>query len=351
MPGAEPLLSWHAVLDVSGSTTSTGPAQNGDAVVSVRGLTKRYDEIEAVAGVDFDVLRGETFGFLGPNGAGKTTTIKMLCTLATPTSGSALVAGHDVVRDRDAVRRNIGLVFQDTTLDSYLTAEVNLQFHAELYGVPRNLIAGRIDEVLAVVGLTERRDSKVMTFSGGMMRRLEIARGLLHSPRVLFLDEPTIGLDPQTRAHIWTYIEELKRRDDITIFLTTHYMDEAEHSDRIAIIDAGRIVVLDSPAALKASVGSDRVQIQTADDAAAIASLRDRFGVEAAVHEGMVTFHVEGGEAFVPRLFAQLGVPIVAVRVARPTLDDVFMTYTGRTIRDAEAENPMKTMVKAWRRR
>jgi ABC-2 type transport system ATP-binding protein len=339
------------VLDVSGSANTFDDAQDGRAVVSVRGLKKSYAEIEAVAGVDFEVFRGETFGFLGPNGAGKTTTIKMLCTLASPTAGEAFVAGHDVVAERDAVRRNIGLVFQDTTLDSYLTAEVNLRFHAELYGVPKHLIEGRIREVLEIVGLTDRRDGKVMTFSGGMMRRLEIARGLLHSPRVLFLDEPTVGLDPQTRSHIWTYIEELKKREDITIFLTTHYMDEAEHSDRIAIIDAGKIVVLDTPAALKASVGSDRVQIQTADDDAAIASLRDRFGVEAAVHEGMVTFHVESGEQFVPRLFADLGVPIGAVRVARPTLDDVFMTYTGRTIRDAEAENPMKAMVKAWRGR
>jgi ABC-2 type transport system ATP-binding protein len=339
------------VLDVSGSANTIDDVRDGRVVVSVRGLKKSYAEIEAVAGVDFDVFRGETFGFLGPNGAGKTTTIKMLCTLATPTGGVAFVAGHDVVAERDAVRRNIGLVFQDTTLDSYLTAEVNLRFHAELYGVPKHLIEGRIREVLEIVGLTDRRDGKVMTFSGGMMRRLEIARGLLHSPRVLFLDEPTVGLDPQTRSHIWTYVEELKKREDITIFLTTHYMDEAEHSDRIAIIDAGKIVVLDTPAALKASVGSDRVQIQTADDDAAIASLRDRFGVEAAVHEGMVTFHVESGEQFVPRLFADLGVPIGAVRVARPTLDDVFMTYTGRTIRDAEAENPMKAMVKAWRGR
>jgi ABC-2 type transport system ATP-binding protein len=328
-----------------GTTTIATP------VVTVRGLAKRYGEIEAVAGVDFEVLRGETFGFLGPNGAGKTTTIKMLCTLATPTAGSASVAGHDVVRERDAVRRNIGLVFQDTTLDGYLSAQINLRFHAELYGVPRHLIDDRIREVLGIVGLWDRKDSKVMTFSGGMMRRLEIARGLLHSPRVLFLDEPTIGLDPQTRSHIWTYIEDLKRREDITIFLTTHYMDEAEHCDRIGIIDAGKIVVLDTPEALKASVGSDRVQIQTDDDPSAIAALRDRFGLEASMSEDMVTFHVESGEQFVPRLFAELGVPILAVRVARPTLDDVFMSYTGRTIRDAEAENPLKMMARAFRRR
>jgi ABC-2 type transport system ATP-binding protein len=326
-------------------------ASHREPVISVTGLAKRYGDIQAVAGVDFEVFRGETFGFLGPNGAGKTTTINMLCTLAMPTAGSATVSGFDIVRERDAVRRSIGLVFQDTTLDSYLTAERNLRFHAELYGVPRAQIDDRLREVLDIVGLRDRRDSKVMEYSGGMMRRLEIARGLLHYPRVLFLDEPTIGLDPQTRSHIWTYIEELKRREDITIFLTTHYMDEAEHCDRIAIIDNGAIVALDTPEALKASVGKDRVQIQTSDDDAAIRALRERFGLEAAVHEGQVTFSVESGEQFVPRLFAQLGVPIEAVRVSRPTLDDVFMSYTGRTIRDAEAMNPLRAIAKLWRGR
>jgi ABC-2 type transport system ATP-binding protein len=188
-----------------------------------------------------------------------------------------------------------------------------------------------------MVGLWERRGSVVMTFSGGMKRRLEIARGLMHSPRVLFLDEPTVGLDPQTRASIWRYIQELKRAEDITIFLTTHYMDEAEYCDRIAIMDAGRIVVIDTPEALKASVGKDRVKISTTDDPAAIAALRDRFGMEAKMSEGAVMFSVPGGEQFVPRLFGELGVPITSVSVARPSLDDVFMSYTGTTIRDAEA--------------
>ncbi|MGO9447505.1 MAG: ATP-binding cassette domain-containing protein, partial [Solirubrobacteraceae bacterium] len=195
--------------------------------VSVKGLTKRYGELEAVRGIDFTVQTGETFGFLGPNGAGKSTTINMLCTLVQPSGGSARVAGHDVVRERDEVRRNIGLVFQDTTLDGYLSAEQNLRLHAELYGMPRGAVAERIQQVMEMVGLWERRTSLVMTFSGGMKRRLEIARGLLHSPRVLFLDEPTVGLDPQTRSSIWNYISELKRDEDITIFLTTHYMDEA----------------------------------------------------------------------------------------------------------------------------
>jgi ABC-2 type transport system ATP-binding protein len=323
----------------------------GAAAITVRGLVKRYGDIEAVGGVDFEVRRGETFGFLGPNGAGKTTTINMLCTLARPTAGSATVAGYDVATQRDDVRRNIGLVFQDTTLDGYLSAERNLRFHAELYGVPRALLGDRMRQVLEMVGLWDRRRSRVQTYSGGMMRRLEIARGLLHAPRVLFLDEPTIGLDPQTRVSIWTYIADLRRREDTTIFLTTHYMDEAEHCDRIAIIDNGKIVALDTPEALKASVGRDRVQIQTADDPTAISALHDRFDVEAAMHEGAVTFSVPGGEEFVPRLFAELGVPIRSVSVARPTLDDVFMSYTGKTIRDAEAANPLRQMVKAFRRR
>jgi ABC-2 type transport system ATP-binding protein len=305
--------------------------------VSVRGLVKRYGDVEAVSGIDFDVTAGETFGFLGPNGAGKSTTIGVLCTLVRPTGGRATVAGHDVATERDEVRRNIGLVFQDTTLDGYLTAEQNLRLHAELYGVPRALVPDRMRQVLEMVGLWDRRASRVATFSGGMKRRLEIARGLLHSPRVLFLDEPTVGLDPQTRSSIWGYIRELKAREDITIFLTTHYMDEAEYCDRIAIMDRGKIIVLDTPEALKASVGRDRVQIATDDDDAAIAALRERFGLEATVAEGLVTIAVESGEEFVPRLFADLGVPIRSVSVSRPSLDDVFMSYTGTTIRDAEA--------------
>jgi ABC-2 type transport system ATP-binding protein len=283
------------------------------------------------------VQSGEIFGFLGPNGAGKSTTINMLCTLVRPSGGAAHVAGHDVVTERDEVRRNIGLVFQDTTLDGYLTAEQNLRLHAELYGVPREAVLPRMTQVMEMVGLWERRGSLVNTFSGGMKRRLEIARGLLHSPRVLFLDEPTVGLDPQTRSSIWSYIRELKNTEDITIFLTTHYMDEAEYCDRIAIMDQGKIIVLDTPEALKASVGKDRVQISTDDDEAAIAALAERFAIEAKVAEGMVTFGVGEGEHFVPRLFAELGQPIRSVNVSRPSLDDVFMSYTGTTIRDAES--------------
>jgi ABC-2 type transport system ATP-binding protein len=310
------------------------PAQ----AIAVRDLVKTFNEVRAVQGVSFEVAAGEVFGFLGPNGAGKSTTINMLCTLMKPTSGSAEVAGHDVVRERDDVRRNIGLVFQDPTLDGYLTAAQNLKLHAELYGVQSSLVEPRMRQVLKMVGLWERRDGVVGTFSGGMRRRLEIARGLMHSPRVLFLDEPTIGLDPQTRRSIWTYIRELKQREEITIFMTTHYMDEAEWCDRIAIMDNGKIVALDAPETLKAGVGTDRVTIQTDDDEAAIAALAERFGIEAKISEGAVAFGVPGGEQFVPRLFSELGQPIRSVSVSRPTLDDVFMSFTGTTIRDAEED-------------
>jgi len=333
------------------------PAREGRAngaesatAIEVRDLVRRFGTLDAVRGVSFEVTQGETFGFLGPNGAGKSTTISMLCTLLTPTSGIARVAGYEVVADRAEVRKRIGLVFQDTTLDDYLTAQENLRFHAELYGVPRSQTGSRIDDVLEMVGLVDRRGSLVRTFSGGMKRRLEIARGLLHSPRVLFLDEPTVGLDPQTRTHIWGYIDELRQREAITIFLTTHYMDEAEHCDRIAIIDGGQIVVEDTPERLKASVGRDRVQISTADDEAAISVLVERFGLDAAISEGMVSFYVAHGEVFVPHLFAELGVPIKSVSIARPTLDDVFMNYTGRTIRDAEASGSERMASSPWMR-
>jgi len=334
---------------VHASATGAAAGREGNGrqpVISVTGLTKQYGEIEAVRGIDFEVARGETFGFLGPNGAGKTTTIKILCTLASATSGAATVAGHDTARERDAVRRDIGLVFQDTTLDTYLTAAQNLRFHAELYGVPKAAVAPRMRQVMDMVGLWDRKDSLVSTYSGGMQRRLEIARGLLHAPRVLFLDEPTVGLDPQTRSSIWQYINDLKGREDITIFLTTHYMDEAENCDRIAIIDHGKIVAIDTPEALKASIGEDRVRILTADDRAAIDALAETFGIDAVTSEGAVTFSVPAGEQFVPRLFAEFSVPIRSVSVSRPSLDDVFMSYTGTTIRDAEASgaDPMRQL-------
>src|SRR3954452_14175643 len=320
------------------------------SVIEAADLTKRFGDIEAVRKVSFSVAPGETYGFLGPNGAGKSTTISMLCTLVRPTSGSATVAGFDVLRRRTEVRRQIGLVFQDTTLDDYLTAEENLRFHAELYRVPKSELDGRVRRVLDMVGLWDRRGRIVKTFSGGMKRRLEIARGLLHSPRVLFLDEPTVGLDPQTRSHIWGYINELKRREEITMFLTTHYMDEAEHCDRIAIMDNGELVVVDTPEALKRSVGRDRVSIRTDNDQTAMSLLAERYDLEPTMSEGAITSFVATGEQFVPRLFADPDITINSVHVARPTLDDVFMAYTGCTIRDSEASGTERNRANPWMR-
>ena len=322
--------------------------------VEVDQLVRRFGDFTAVDGISFEVPTGELFGFLGPNGAGKTTTISILCTLLHRTAGSARVAGYDVETQRDQVRSDIGLVFQEITLDDYLTAEENLRFHAVMYGVPKREIAPRMDPLLEMVGLSDRRDQEVRFFSGGMKRRLEIARGLLHMPKVLFLDEPTIGLDPQTRFHIWDYVDELRRREQTTMFLTTHYMDEAERCDRIAIIDHGRIVAIDTPDALKASVGADTVMLRTADDATAEQELRQHFGLEVEHRDGQLVVRVPDGEAFVPRLFATLGVGVSSVNVRRPSLDDVFIKYTGHDIRDTDAGNSAQfaanAMTRAFRR-
>ncbi len=310
--------------------------------VQVRGLVKTFPggkkrpDVEAVRGIDLDVPAGELFGFLGPNGAGKSTTIKILCTLVRPTGGSAQVAGFDVVAQKDDVRRHIGLVFQETTLDGHLTAEQNLRFHAEIYGMASADVVPRTEAVLEMVGLADRRSAVVNTFSGGMKRRLEIARGLMHSPRVLFLDEPTIGLDPESRAGLWDYVDRLREEEDITVFLTTHYMDEAERCDRIAIVDGGRVGALGSPAALKASVGHDRVRVVTADDDAAEELVRARLGVETTRERGALVVLTPDGEQFVPRLF-ELGLTVRSVSVTRPSLDDVFLAYTGARLADRQA--------------
>jgi len=305
--------------------------------VEVEGLVKRFGDFVAVDDVSFAVEPGELFGFLGPNGAGKTTTISILCTLLTLSGGRARVAGHDVATEPGAVRSNIGLVFQEITLDDYLTGAENLKFHAVLYGCPPGKVRERAAPLLEMVGLTDRADQQVRNYSGGMKRRLEIARGLLHAPKVLFLDEPTIGLDPQTRAHIWEYVDTLRGREDTTMFLTTHYMDEAERCDRIAIIDEGRIVAIDTPSALKASIGADVVTVETADDPAARAQIATNLGIEGEVTANGLRLRVPDGEAFVPELFHKVDVGIRNVNVRRPSLDDVFMEYTGRDIRDAEA--------------
>jgi ABC-2 type transport system ATP-binding protein len=309
---------------------------SGRTAVLVEGLRKTYGTHEAVVDLDLSVAAGQTYGFLGPNGAGKSTTIGMLCTLIRPSAGRAEVAGHDIAREPDAVRRGIGLVFQESTLDGELTAEENLRFQADLLGMPRPLARRTIAELLDLVELTPRKDSPVRTYSGGMRRRLEIARGLLHTPRVLFLDEPTTGLDPQTRVAIWEHLHRLRAEQEITVFLTTHHLEEAEHCDRMAIMDRGQLVVEGTPAGLKGVVGADLVVLRTGDDEEAARAVRERFGIEAEAGADGVRLRTPDGAGFVPRLCAELTVPVHAVTVTPPTLDDVFLHYTGRTIREAD---------------
>lgn len=304
------------------------------SIIQVKDLVKRYNGVEAVSGVSFEVEEGETFGFLGPNGAGKTTTINILCTLLGFDSGTALVNGHDCRNDAHQVRSSIGLVFQEITLDNDLTAYENLKFHCYMYNMEKRLAEARIREILGVVGLSDRRDDLVRKFSGGMKRRLEIARGLLHRPRVLFLDEPTLGLDPQTRSHVWEFITELKRSEGNTVFMTTHYMEEAEVCDRIAIIDGGRIIACGSPDELKRALRGDTVYLRTKDDATAASEMNGRLGLSPRQLEGGLAFTVESAEKFIPRLFETLSVGIISVNLKRPSLEDVFINLTGREIRE-----------------
>lgn len=305
-----------------------------ETVISTAGLTRSFGQTQAVKGISFSVAKGEVFGFLGPNGAGKTTTIGMLCTLLTPSAGQATVAGFDIGSERTEIRRSIGLVFQDPTLDEYLTAIQNLRFHAYAYGMPKRIRDERIFELLTLMELWDRRNSSVREFSGGMKRRLEIARGLLHHPRILFLDEPTLGLDPQTRHRIWEYVLDLRRRESLTIFLTTHYMDEAENCDRIAIIDEGEIVALDRPEVLKDSLGGDVVTLRVEDGEAAVAELFARYELSAVAEDESVRFKLPRAEEFLPGLLRSFAGRIESVTVRRPNLDDVFLSLTGRSIRD-----------------
>jgi ABC-2 type transport system ATP-binding protein len=323
------------------------------SVIEVNELSKSFGKIKAVCEVSFQVDAGEIFGFVGPNGAGKTTTINMLCTLIRPTGGTATINGFDVVKQRSDVRRSIGLVFQEAALDEYLSAEQNLRFHAYAYAVPSDVRERRITEVLELVELLDRRKSKVRTFSGGMKRRLEIARGLLHNPKVLFMDEPTLGLDPQTRRHIWDYVLALRKQTNLTIFLTTHYLDEAENCDRVSVIDRGHIIALDTPDNLKDAMGGDVITLRAGDSEAAAKELKEKFNLSPVLKDGDINFHVPHGEVFLPKMMQSFQTPLVSINLRRPTLDDVFLKLTGRAIREEEASGMerMKAMMGARRGR
>jgi ABC-2 type transport system ATP-binding protein len=323
------------------------------AIIQVENLRKTFGPITAVEDLSFEVREGTIFGFLGPNGAGKTTTINVLCTLLAPTAGTARIDGHDCMREPAAVRKAIGIVFQDTTLDKDLTAYENLAFHAYLYGVKKNEVRKRAHDALQFVGLFERRDDLVKHFSGGMKRRLEVARGIMHRPRVLFLDEPTLGLDPQSRANLWEFITMLPEKHQVTVFMTTHYMEEAEVCSRIAVIDRGRIIAEGSPEELKKTVGGDVISLRTTDNARAAEILKETLGLSPEVKGPEISITAERGEAFVPEVIRALADMVVSVRMERPTLNDVFLSLTGKAIRPeaARGADTIREEIRAYRRR
>jgi len=322
-----------------------------DYIITVESLVKRFGPVTAVDSISFNVAPGEIFGFLGPNGAGKTTTINILCTLSKPTSGRATIDGYDVVRQQSRVRQSIGLVFQDPSLDERLSGLQNMRFHAMVYNMPATVREQRIEQVLCMVELWDKRNSEVRTYSGGMKRRLELARGLLHHPRVLFLDEPTLGLDPQTRNHIWDYILEMRQLEGTTIFLTTHYMDEAEKADRVAIIDYGKLVAMDSPEKLKRIVSKDIISVKTDDSDKAAEEIRLRYQIEARRDGDELTFEVDGGEKFLPTFLKEFTTKILSVSLRKPSLDDVFLKLTGREIRQETVNDEFKALVRQHGRR
>jgi len=314
------------------------------SIITIENLKKYYKDVKAVDGISFEVNKGEIFGFLGPNGAGKTTTIKMLVTLLKPTEGTAKILDYDIKKYPDKIRNNIGIVFQDPALDDILTGKENLDFHARMYGIRGERKEKRIKEVLKLVNLEERADTLVKTYSGGMRRRLEIARGLMHFPKILFLDEPTLGLDPQTRRVIWDYIKGLNEKEKITIFLTTHYMEEADYlCDRVAIIDYGKILVIDKTSKLKNKIGKDVITIGCSNSEFCANLLKREKWVESIkIHNSNVTIGIKEVEKKLPliiRMAERNNIEIKSIDIRKPTLEDVFLYYTGRKIREQKANN------------
>jgi ABC-2 type transport system ATP-binding protein len=326
-------------------------------IIRTENLTKKFNDFTAVDNISFSVKEGEIFGFLGPNGAGKTTTIKMLTTLLNPTKGHAQISGFDIYKKRNEVRKLVGVVFQDPAIDFNLTGRENLDFHARLYGLDSETRKKRIEEVIKLVDLDEKMSIFVKNYSGGMKRRLEIARGLMHYPKVLFLDEPTLGLDAQTRRAIWDYIKKMNKEEGTTIFLTTHYMDEADYlCDRIGIIDQGKILVTDTTTNLKNSIGNDVITLSCSDMDKLLNGLKKEPWINnTKKYDTYLTIGVEKGEEKIPEvifLAQNIGIKINSISIRKPTLDDVFLSYTGRTIRrNEEAEHPWKQFARRHERR
>jgi ABC-2 type transport system ATP-binding protein len=322
-------------------------------IINVDNLTKRFDTVSAVDGVSFEVQEGTIFGFLGPNGAGKTTTINILCTLLSPTSGRASIDGYDCIKSPSEVRRLIGIVFQDNTLDKELTAYENLLFHSYLYSMPGNDRKARIYDALRFVGLYERKDEPVKRFSGGMKRRLEVARAIVHQPKVLFLDEPTLGLDPQSRTNLWEFISKLPEQHGVTIFMTTHYMEEAEICKSIAIIDKGKIIAYGSPEELKKMVGGDVIYLKTTNNEKAIEDVKKVLDVDAQERNGEIFLSAAKGDACIPKLINALADTVISVRLQRPTLNDVFLKLTGKAIRPetVSGEDEIKHAIRSYRKK
>jgi ABC-2 type transport system ATP-binding protein len=333
----------------------TAKAMKQRYAIETFALTKKYGKILALDQLNLKIEPGEVFGLLGPNGAGKTTAISMLCTVNSPTSGTALVNGYDIRKQAGKVRRSIGIVFQDPSIDDRLTGRENMMLHAILYDIGDQAAKKRIAELLDLVGLTDRADSLMKTYSGGMRRRLELARGLLHSPRVLFLDEPTLGLDPQTRQHLWSHIEELARQSSITVILTTHYMEEAERlCSRVGIIDSGKIKVVDTPANLIGALKGEVVTVVTARPAEFLARIKELdFAHHAEATDSAVRLHLSDAEKKVPmivELASASNIELKSVSIHKPTLNDVFLYYTGKEIRSEEAENELRSTMRALNR-
>lgn len=324
--------------------------------IEAKNLTKQFDSFKAVDGISFEVNEGEIFGLLGPNGAGKTTTIKMLTTLTTPTAGQAKVCGFDIVKQRDEVRSSIGIVFQEPALDNRLTGRENLDFHARLYGLDAKTRQKRIKEVLDLVELNDKADVLVKDYSGGMQRRLEIARGLMHYPKVLFLDEPTLGLDAQTRRGIWNYVLKLNQIEKTTIILTTHYIEEADYlCQRVAIVDGGKIVALDTPANLKSILGGDVISIEAQPPEKAFETFKQLAWVKKITrHNGFIDLNCEQGEKKIPLLMKldqeNLGFEIKSINLRKPLLEDVFLHFVGKTIKERETTQEEGNRMKLHRR-